>query len=336
MMKATVCAAWVLLVAGCGPAGDSGADTGTGPFEWDPGPETPCVGFPLEGEVCIPGGRSLMGCMPHDEECELNERPMVEVTLSSFFIDQWEVIWADDFIPFLNTLREGYQRLENGIRTEETPSRLVWTNHLVIPIGLDDDGEYAWGAVDESQGNYAEHITYGCSVGGVSQLGAELYCAWKGRRLPTEAEWERAARGGTTWIYPCGNERSCSMGTWGYCSGEMSECKDIYEPGCPPLGTLGLAPCPSPHGVYQMVGNAFEVVQDQLVGDHSRCLGGCVDPPPTIGGLAIIKGGSIGGFGKQIRISNRQVLDFETSSDTGIRCARDDLPPPDAGVDGGR
>jgi formylglycine-generating enzyme required for sulfatase activity len=336
--RTTGCVAWILLSAGCGTPGDSGADTGTDtePFEWDAGPETPCVDLARQGEVCIPGGRSLMGCMPHDEECEPNERPMVEVTLSPFFIDQREVTWADDFIPFLNTLREGYIRMEaGGVKTDEDPPRWIWRNHGVIPIGINGEGDFEWGAVDESTGTFVEYLVFGDSVGGVSQLGAELFCAWKGRRLPTEAEWERAARGGATWIYPCGNERSCSMGNWGFCAGEMSECQDIYEPGCPPVNSGGLTPCPSPYGVYQMVGNAEEYVQDQLVGDHSHCLGGCVDPPPTKGGLAIVKGGSIGSFGKQIRISNRQYVQYETGSDIGIRCARDDLPPPDAGVDEG-
>ena len=92
---------------------DTETDTETGPdLSWDGGPEIPCEGEPEEGEVCIPGGTYLMGCMPYDTNCEDNEQPMVEVTLSPFYIEQYETS-NGDVIEFLNSLTgEDYYKYE--------------------------------------------------------------------------------------------------------------------------------------------------------------------------------------------------------------------------------
>ena len=98
----------------------TGTDTGTSDIDtdYDGGPTTACEGDPPEGGmVCVPGGRYLMGCMPYDTQCEDAEKPMVEVTLSPFWIDRTEVS-IETLIPFLNTLHEGYFRGAKSVLTE--------------------------------------------------------------------------------------------------------------------------------------------------------------------------------------------------------------------------
>ncbi|MDD5306104.1 MAG: SUMF1/EgtB/PvdO family nonheme iron enzyme, partial [Deltaproteobacteria bacterium] len=272
-------------------------------------------------------------------ECEDNEKPLHKVTLSPFYIDEDETTWQT-FVPFLNTLRDGYVREKNYVYDAKTGqwAGLVWDNQNILIVGLNDKGDYELGAVS-GPGNWAVWLTPGASVGGVSQLGAALYCASLGKRLPTEAEWEHAARGNTLNIYPCSaSERTCGMADWGLCAGEKSECGDLYSGACAPLYPLGGFECLSPYGAKRMVGNADEWVQDQLWGGYSWCKDGCVDPHSPKIGPPILKGGDIGMPGIGIRISYRLTLNGPTSSTAGIRCARDGIErdtDSDGGVDAG-
>lgn len=96
-----------------------------------------------------------------------------------------------------------------------------------------------------SNPDYANH-----PVVGVTWTQANAFCAWSLGRLPTEAEWEKAARGLNANIYPWGNdEPACDILNFGYCSGRTSEV-DTFLNGA------------SFYGLYDMAGNVFEWVGD--------------------------------------------------------------------------
>lgn len=329
--------------------GDGDTDTETESDSW--GESVPCPGEPQEGEVCVPGGKYVMGCVPGDTECEDSEKPLVTVTLSPFYIEIEEADCVDT-IEFLNTLHEGFLRSENYVIAETGGDypEYVWvistggaSGHT--PIRLNEQDEYEWiGYPDDPGEPYCrQNRTVDGVCGGFSPLGARLFCEWKGKQLPSEAQWEAAARGQTLNEYPCGSDLTpcwnsqacdCCM-SGGACAWE--KCMEC----CIPFHSDEMAgDCDSPFGVIGMYGNAAEWVADGIEGDHSWCEDGCTDPAPAPGEKKALKGGSIKDEITYTRISARKELWNEllgnnsARSKTGVRCVRP-AEEPDAGPDGG-
>jgi len=312
---------------------DTDTDIDTDTF----GPTIPCVNEPLPGEVCIPGGTYLMGCVPGDTDCEDSELPLVEVTLSPFFMDVRETTF-EEVINYLNTLRDGYQRNTSGVIRLVPETYGIWAAYSGgPPIWLEGD-DYEWHElVYPFYENYCQDPREATDAsGGFSWWGARDYCQWKGKQLPTEAQWEAAARGQTIHEYPCGSDLpDCWYGYYAVCP-QGSECADVhFEECCIPYE--GTDTCISPFGVKDMYGNAAEWVADWRNEDsnHAWCDAGCVDPEPTTGEIAIIKGGGVASLIKYTRISARHTLNSSLgNSFTGVRCIRLDEPfvMPDAGV----
>jgi formylglycine-generating enzyme required for sulfatase activity len=371
-LKETVVILAALLTAGCSSCGDGGAaggdagtdgstdtdidsdtdtdtdsdtdtdgDTDTDTLDFDGGTLVPCQGEAGEEEVCIPGGKFPMGCVPQDT-CADNEKPLHTVTLSPFFIDKYEADY-DQVIAWLNTLYDGYQRVLGGVMTDD--GKVVWSGGGVTPIALNASGQYEicpdtincngveWPIMIPSEGDWV--------VGGFSRYGAQLYCEAQGKRLPTEAQWEYAARGPTYMRFPGSDvDWGCALGWLAMC--ENQECEFEGWHWCiPQKKDQGIE---SVFGVYDMLGNVAEWVVDTVSSDtedYSWCADGCTDPLRDSGTYPVIKGGGTCtplGYG---RISSRgiPVIDIYTVNIhcAGVRCARPDGPPvTDAGPDGGK
>jgi len=157
----------------------------------------------VEGMVLVPTGTFLMGSSDEDRFCEPDEKPQRVVQLPAFYIDQFEVSNID-YKRFID--ETGYRQPQN------------WTD------GRYEDGADFYPVVD------------------VSWWDAAAYARWAGKRLPTEAEWEKAARGTDGRRFPWGDEyRDDVVGTgWGY---------------APVSAHLDGA---SPYGVLNMAGNVAE------------------------------------------------------------------------------
>ena len=151
---------------------------------------------------------------------------------------------------------------------------------------------------------------------------ANQFCEWRGARLPTEAEWEKAAKGEMNYSYPWGDTIDCEHANY-YQLGKSCVTYPTkvgsYESG------------KSPYGAYDMAGNVWEWVADWYDPFYYQTSVE-VDPPgpngSTLGGREkVIRGGSWLITNDGLRSSNRSFTgDFDRANDIGFRCAKNVTP----------
>lgn len=243
-------------------------------------------------QVYIPQGSFQMGGL--DTRASTDEKPVHKVDMKGYWIDKVEVTNA----MYLLCVQAGVCSPPQNIASE---TRQAYFNN-------------------------PEFNDY--PVVNVTWDSARQYCEWAGRRLPTEAEWEYAARGATINTYPWGEEKPDSTrANFNYMLG------DTNRVGSYSAGT-------SPFGVLDMAGNVFEWTQDFY--DAEFYAGGPASNPS--GPLArsayfkrVVRGGSFADGEAEIRVANRASVlgpDFDAelgsaaylgdfSSRIGFRCASD-------------
>jgi len=235
--------------------------------------------------VWIPPGAFEMGCVPGDDECYSEEKPAHDVRLRhGFWMGRTEV-------PV--QAYEQFTAATGGAMPEEPGSGALpgyndgWRkkSHPMVKITWDE---------------------------------AAAFCGWAGGRLPTEAEWEYAARGGVEGLkYPWGNDRTHDQANFWRTGGQ-----DHWQHTAP----AGSFP-PNAFGLYDMAGNVYEWVADWFSEEYYGVSPEADPRGPSNGRLRVARGGA--GFLNPavLRISTRLRSAPDTRNvSVGLRCAADDLP----------
>jgi formylglycine-generating enzyme required for sulfatase activity len=221
----------------------------------------------------IPAGEFTMG----NDEGEVESRPASQIFVDTFYIDKFEVT------------NEMYDACvsEGKCRAPRQLGSSTRTSYYRIP-------------------NFANYpVLY------VSWEMARAYCDWRGARLPTEAEWEKAARGvEDARPYPWGFTFDCAYANYPGCVGDTAAVLQ-YDKG------------QSPYGVYGMVGNVWEWTSSLSSFYPYNPEDGRENPGAS--GKRIVRGGSwspFGGTGELIRLDTRFAVDpVYYGAYIGIRCA---------------
>ena len=226
--------------------------------------------------ISIPSGHFLMGSPTLKGRAD--EKPQRKIFIDAFSIDAYEVT-NERYLNFIHSTgrKEPPNPYSDGLLSNEK-------NIEKIPVV-----QVTWyDAVD--------------------------YCRWAGKRLPTEAEWEKAARGINGFIYPWGNN-------------EPTHLKVNFEKnwsGTKTLWPVGSNPATdSPFGVHDMAGNVREWVKDWYAPDYYQTGPTRIPPGPEEGILKVIKGGSWHSFKGDIRPASRGKGGFALKTDgIGFRCVQ--------------
>ena len=253
-----------------------------------------------EGMVLVPNGAFWMGCTKNDNLCDKDERPQHRVSLREFYLDKHEVS-VDEFRQFVKSTE---------YKTDAERSGWCWSS-AKTPWKRKSD--LYWNDMNMNRNG---NLPVTC----VSWNDANAFCEWAGKRLPTEAEWEYAARAGTTTRYFAGDygDLGCERKNpqlhpfaW-YCanSDKMPH----------PIGQKK----PNPWGIFDITGNVWEWVADWYDAKYYHrspirnpfCNSNCR--------YRILRGGGFFSNGFHLGLSNRMPYRFDNRADfIGFRCARD-------------
>ncbi len=284
----------------------------------------------MEGMVLIPGGEFIMGSDKTDDAglqkeygfvnpLYVDEHPPHKVPLPAFMIDKYEVTNAQYKAFILETkasdppswVQNGYNVRDDKLRGASLENlRWIATDYFKI----DKDAGTMTREKLLAELEKIQHQRDKLPVTGVSWDDAYSYCKWAGKRLPSEAEWEKAARGAQGLEYPWGNQWDIKRPNTG-ANGEGAEA--VVAPG-------SYAGDKSPYGVYDMAGNVSEWVDDWY-----RPYPGATYKHEAFGEVhKVVRGGGAGeghyALSSFYRAARRAHAEPATiSTDVGFRCAAD-------------
>jgi sulfatase modifying factor 1 len=309
----------LLVVAGlllCGASDAIPHDQGTAP-ELTSAPAARVSSKEGLEYLWIPPGVFDMGCVPGDSKCQEDEKPMHRVELSTgFWLCRTEVT-VEAFRKFIAAT--GYRTTAES----DGWSRILDGRDLKKSVGA------SWKEPGHAQ-SLLDPVVH------VSWYDAWSYCDWAGGRLPTEAEWEYAARGGRVFSkYPWGDQPAPLIDGVRQANVADESLKRVhtrlrivsgYDDGfafTSPAGTFAS----NGFGLHDMSGNASEWCADWH-GERYYGISPATDPMGATGGLRrIIRGGTWLDNATSLRLSFR-VRDVPEYHDdlVGFRCAHDGAP----------
>lgn len=225
-----------------------------------------------EDMVTIPAGPFVRGT----ESGGFDEQPSRTIYLDSFSIDRHEVTnhYYQQFVA-----ATGHRKPGLPARYVKSIGRMKGTNQPIVYVSWDDATEY---------------------------------CRWKGKRLPTESEWEKAMRGSDGRLWPWGNKEQANGANW-------ARVDDGHEVSAS-VGSFHTDK--SPYGVMDGAGNVLEWVADWYQEVYYKESPEKNPPSPEHGTYRVLRGGSFTTTGADIRITSRSKMMPDFRDETiGFRCA---------------
>jgi sulfatase modifying factor 1 len=243
------------------------------PAEVESGAEGVADEKPIQGEmVTIAAGPFIRGT----ENGGFDERPARTIHLDEYLIDRFEVT-NHQYQQFV--VATGHRKPGLPSRYAKSGAKVRGVNQPIVYVSWDD---------------------------------AEEYCRWKGKRLPTEAEWEKAMRGTDGRLWPWGNKEQPDGANW-------ARVQDGYEASAR-VGTFQIDK--SPYGVMDGAGNVMEWVADWYDETYYKSSPDQNPPSPEYGTYRVLRGGSYTTTGADVRITSRSKMMPDFRDETiGFRCA---------------
>ena len=291
----------ILFLAGCStanPSQDTASltyDTGADPDAW----------------ARIPAGEFLYGLHEHETMVEHDYEAMVNTVTNAQFADYLNEALKTGSIEIIGNEIVGYYPGDeyHGGRHEE---KIAEGDYLHVP--LSETGL----RIESVDGNFVPLPGYeNRPMVHVTWFGAQEYCEFNSWRLPTEVEWEKAARGTDNRAYPWGDDIGPENANY-YSSHDVFE-KTFGKAGdTTPVGLYNggsydgfeTVDSPSPYGLYDMAGNVWQWTDDVYEGQHYRYM----------------RGGSKANYAYNLRIWTRNNATPEYNSPSvGFRCVRDPI-----------
>ncbi|MBO0600617.1 formylglycine-generating enzyme family protein [Sporosarcina sp. E16_3] len=281
--------------------------------------------------VYLSGGEFRMGTNNTDGFPADGEGPIREVNLQPFYMDKYAVTNAEylEFVTATNYKTEaehfGWSFVFYSFLSKQMAKDVKQTV-AGTPWWAVVEGAY-WGQPEGADSSIANRLEH--PVVHISWNDALAYCKWIGKRLPTEAEWEYAARGGLEQnTFPWGNEltpngeHQCNI--WQGEFPNMNTSEDGYA-GTAPVDTYK----PNDFGLYNMSGNVWEWCSDWFATSiHNK--GGLNNPKgPQFGKSKVMRGGSYlchKSYCNRYRVAARSSNTADSSTgNIGFRCVVGDL-----------
>jgi len=255
--------------------------------------------------VAIDGGTFKMGSPDNEQFRRKDEGPVHNVTLSRFFMSEVEVTWDMYWTFYSKTMSEGRTPPEN-VFANNSRADVDAVAGPTPPFGYPDQG---WGGGDRPA------IT-------MTHYGAETFCQWlslvtgKKYRLPTEAEWEYAARGGTETPYFFAGKPSqfSNEGFWRrFFDADTEPISEfvVYSQNSKNRSQTPDAVKPNPFGLKNMLGNVLEYCADKYDPEAYARLGDCTDPLVTEGDEYVVRGGNYASDASELRCAARDCSHHE-------------------------
>ncbi len=240
--------------------------------------------------IRLPGGTFLMGCVPADPNCEPNESPAHPVRVKPFWMDEHEVTAAQ------------YDACIDAGVCKATQ---------VAGTASGDLSSFAFNSRNVQRRDHPAN--------GVNFFSARTYCAWVGKRLPTEAEYEYALRGGqASQIYPWGNDLPTTP-VGNFADRSVMKHPPLQLPPWPDYddGYVGTSPVchygRNAYGLCDLSGNVWEWCEGEVAGHADQ---------------HIVRGGSWHNNHLELRASARHPFISDGFAHVGLRCVSDRGPRP--------